>query len=140
LPTFQKNLDAMFSQLRKDPILQQQVKSGKKLTFVDLGSGDGRVVFRAAKEGMFHRCIGYEINPMLHLFAQLKRLVLGPATWLSTDFALRDIWKTDLRKANVVAVVSTVVTCFNCKLYLGIHTHPFALVLRIAHKSMALGL
>jgi hypothetical protein len=106
LPTFQKNLDAMFSQLRKDPTLQQQVKSGKKLHFVDLGSGDGRVVFRAAKEGIFHKSIGYEINPMLHLFAQLQRLLLGPATWSSTAFALRDIWKTDLRSANVVAVVS----------------------------------
>jgi hypothetical protein len=128
----------MFSQLRKDPILQQQVKSGKKLSFVDLGSGDGRVVFRAAKEGIFHKCIGYEINPMLHLFAQLKRLVLGPATWSSTDFALRDIWKTDLRGANVVAVVSAVATgCFNCELYLGIHTHPF--YFGIARKSMALG-
>ncbi len=35
----------------------------KKLTFVDLGSGDGRVVFRAAREGLFHKSIGYEINP-----------------------------------------------------------------------------
>jgi hypothetical protein len=33
-------------------------------------------------------------------------LLLGPATWSSTAFALRDIWKTDLRSANVVAVVS----------------------------------
>jgi hypothetical protein len=33
------------------------------LTFVDLGSGDGRVVFRAAREGLFHKSIGYEINP-----------------------------------------------------------------------------
>jgi Histone methylation protein DOT1 len=32
-------------------------------TFVDLGSGDGRLVFRAAREGIFHKSIGYEINP-----------------------------------------------------------------------------
>jgi hypothetical protein len=74
---------------------------------------------------------------MLHLFAQLKRLVLGPATWSSTDFALRDIWKTDLRSANVVAVVSAVFIYFNCHLDLGIHTHPFCF--GIARKSMALG-
>jgi hypothetical protein len=32
-------------------------------TFVDLGSGDGRLVFRAAREGIFQKSIGYEINP-----------------------------------------------------------------------------
>ena len=38
-------------------------KQDSNLTFVDLGSGDGRVVFRAAREGLFDNCVGYEINP-----------------------------------------------------------------------------
>jgi hypothetical protein len=65
LPIFQKSVDTMFSQLRKDPHLQTKLNAGDgtRLTFVDLGSGDGRVVFRAAREGIFDKCIGYEINP-----------------------------------------------------------------------------
>ena len=99
LPTFSKSMNAMFAQLRREPIRQ------KKLTFVDLGSGDGRVVFRAAREKMFDKCIGYEINPLLHLFASLQRVVRGPQAWRATRFYLGDLWKVDLRTADVVAVV-----------------------------------
>lgn len=63
LPSFSKKLDIMFQQLKKDTHVIQKSKEGKPLTFVDLGSGDGRVVFRAAREGIFTKSIGYEINP-----------------------------------------------------------------------------
>ena len=60
LPTASKGLNIMFKELRKQPV----ILGGKKnLTFLDLGSGDGRVVFRASREGLFHKSIGYEINP-----------------------------------------------------------------------------
>lgn len=71
LPTTSKHGNAMFEQLHQQlaksstktsSVLQQKVKQGK-LHFVDLGSGDGRLVFRAAREGIFERSIGYEINP-----------------------------------------------------------------------------
>ena len=60
LPTASKGLNTMFKELRNQPIVKD---SKRNLTFFDLGSGDGRVVFRAAREGMFHKSIGYEINP-----------------------------------------------------------------------------
>jgi len=41
----------------------QQSPPPPLFTFIDLGSGDGRLVFRAAREKLFHTCIGYEINP-----------------------------------------------------------------------------
>jgi hypothetical protein len=63
LPSFSKKLDIMFHQLKKDSHVMRKLKEGKPLTFVDLGSGDGRVVFRAAREGVFTKSIGYEINP-----------------------------------------------------------------------------
>ena len=70
LPTASKGLDIMFQELKKQPIckaVQSQShginKTKKKLTFFDLGSGDGRVVFRAARENLFHKSVGYEINP-----------------------------------------------------------------------------
>ena len=64
LPTFSGKLDIMFSLLRRDVNVAKKVAvADKTLTFVDLGSGDGRVVFRAAREGIFKTSIGYEINP-----------------------------------------------------------------------------
>jgi hypothetical protein len=103
LPTKRTNLDRMFAQLR--PLLSETCNNSKsKPTFVDLGSGDGRVVFRAARENMFSNCTGYEINPLLHGFAQLRK-TLTPKYWRTTSFALGDIWKVDLTKTDVVAVV-----------------------------------
>ena len=63
LPSFQKKLNVMFTQLRKDTNIAQRLGEKTPLRFVDLGSGDGRVVFRAAREGIFVKSIGYEINP-----------------------------------------------------------------------------
>jgi Histone methylation protein DOT1 len=102
-------MNAMFAQLRKEPkFMEQQQKEGgakKLLNFVDLGSGDGRIVFRAAQENLFTLSIGYEINPLLHLFASSQRILLGPQAWSSTRFYLCDLWNVDLRDADVVAVV-----------------------------------
>jgi Histone methylation protein DOT1 len=91
------------------------------IVFVDLGSGDGRVVFRAAQEQLFTLCIGYEINPLLHLYALMQRLfrtMIRRQTITSTtaattnynndtetQFYLRDLWNVNLSNANVVAVV-----------------------------------
>ena len=50
----------MVSRLQK--CLQRRVTSKERLRFVDLGSGDGRLVFRAAREGIFDSSSGYEIN------------------------------------------------------------------------------
>lgn len=63
LPSLSKKLDLMFTLVRKDAHVIQKLTNGKALRFVDLGSGDGRVVFRAAREGIFQMCVGYEINP-----------------------------------------------------------------------------
>lgn len=68
LPTTAKHSDAMFQQLREQLLksksrrLQSKTKL-QNLRFVDLGSGDGRLVFRAAREGIFGNSVGYEINP-----------------------------------------------------------------------------
>ena len=58
LPTFKSKLNVMFDLIR----VQVQTQKGRNLQFVDLGSGDGRVVFRAAREGLFIKSAGYEIN------------------------------------------------------------------------------
>jgi hypothetical protein len=109
LPTKKKNLDAMFQQLRNDPhfaslLLKQQGSS--KLRFADLGSGDGRIVFRAARENVFGNSCGYEINPLLHSFAQMHRALVPTKYWKTTSFFIADVWNVDLRNVDVVAVVS----------------------------------
>lgn len=63
LPTASKGLNTMFQEIRKQPVVISGMKTKKKLHFFDLGSGDGRVVFRAAREGIFFKSIGVEINP-----------------------------------------------------------------------------
>ena len=99
----------MFAQLRKEPKFMDRQKEGAaaKLNFVDLGSGDGRIVFRASKENLFSLSVGYEINPLLHAFASLQRILRGPKAWSSTQFHLKDLWNVDLRDADVAAVVCT---------------------------------
>lgn len=129
LPTFTKKLDVMFLQLCKEPSITRKLAQKQPIRFCDLGSGDGRVVFRAAREGMFERSIGYEINPrmfihvpsvwlsvsgcragnthslspVLHLFAQCRRC-FQPKYWSSTAFFMRDLWKVQLHDIDVVAV------------------------------------
>jgi len=63
LPTASKGLNTMFHEIRNQPVIMEGMKTNRKLLFLDLGSGDGRVVFRAAREGLFFKSIGVEINP-----------------------------------------------------------------------------
>jgi hypothetical protein len=90
-----------------------------RLKFVDLGSGDGRWVFRAAQDhpDLFRVSVGYEINPLLHLYASARRALQVSFRWLSlrpssdaaphcsTELHRQDLWTVPLDDANVVAVV-----------------------------------
>ena len=83
LPTFESKLNTMFNLIHRHiqhlQSMQQKLQtryhphpptsSSSSLRFVDLGSGDGRVVFRASREGVVALSVGYEINPVLHLVA-----------------------------------------------------------------------
>lgn len=69
-------------------------------TIIDLGSGDGRVLFAAAKSGA--NAIGFEINPYLVWYARL-RAFLGSYKGKITVF-WKNLWTADLSKADVVFV------------------------------------
>ncbi|KAL7536830.1 hypothetical protein ACHAXR_007417 [Thalassiosira sp. AJA248-18] len=112
LPTFGNKLNTMFDLIRshamhrsakKYSTMPKHTQQQSQLRFVDLGSGDGRVVFRAAREGIFHKSVGYEINPALHLFANLRKIIT-PRYWSTTNFYMRDLWKIQLHQYDVVAV------------------------------------
>jgi SAM-dependent methyltransferase len=67
-------------------------------TLIDLGSGDGRLLKLAAKQGI--RGIGYEINPVMYLISRIncwhyRKLV---------TIHLADFWHVRLPVADVIAV------------------------------------
>ena len=75
-----------------------QIKKGE--TVVDLGSGDGRLLFACAKKGA--RAIGYEINPLLIFLTLLHAKLKG----LSDNILVirKNLWKADLEVADVIFV------------------------------------
>lgn len=104
LPTVSRSSNVMWERIRSSPSIKSRLKNGESLTFVDLGSGDGRLVFQAARQNMFAKSIGYEINPVLHGFAAGRRMIQAPMYWGKTSFAIRDLWKVSLHNVDVVAV------------------------------------
>jgi hypothetical protein len=116
LPTFHNKQNVMFDRIRKHILSSSQSSSSSQkqkqssppqppppLQFVDLGSGDGRIVFRASRENLFAKCVGYEINPALHIVANVRRLVT-PRYWSTTNFYMTDLWKTKLHQYDVVTI------------------------------------
>lgn len=64
---------------------------------VDLGCGDGRIVFRAEKE--FDACAsGFEISIFVWLLAQVNRILKGA----KSKIYLRNFFEADLSEADIV--------------------------------------
>lgn len=110
---FDTFLDLPYVATRKEkiPTIIKLASIKKSETAIDLGSGDGRLLFAAAKSGAL--AIGYELNPFLVLFTNLKARLLhlrGEAR-SSTGEHLggvtvfrKDLWQADLKSANVIFV------------------------------------
>lgn len=87
------------------PTQKKQVEVGLDLldlkkgqTFYELGSGDGRVLKRAAVRG--YNCVGYELNPLLYIFSRIY-------TWKyrkNVKIVWGDFWKADLASADGIFV------------------------------------
>lgn len=90
VPSNQKSVTAMVKLARLKP----------KQTIIDVGSGDGRVLFEAAKQGAL--ATGIEINPYLVRFTQL-RAFLSPYRGRITA-VWGNLWTTDLSAADIVFV------------------------------------
>ena len=88
-------------------------KSGSKL--VDIGSGDGRIVHLAAREG--YKSHGIELNPWLILYSKYKSIRLGLRS--SATFSRQDLWKSNLGcYDNIVIFGVEQMVCFVCFMYL----------------------
>lgn len=88
VPTRQKDLNEIFHRLK--------LKHGA--TVIDMGSGDGRVLLAAAKQG--YKAVGYELNPFLWLVSWFR--LRKYRTKAQTRCA--DLWRADLSDANVVFI------------------------------------
>lgn len=71
-----------------------------KDTVVDLGSGDGVILFEAAKLGA--KAIGYEINPFLVKKTEEKIKKLKLEHLVSVH--LKNFWKVDFNEATVITL------------------------------------
>ncbi|XP_042353164.1 protein FAM173B-like isoform X2 [Plectropomus leopardus] len=68
-------------------------------TLVDIGSGDGRIVIAAAKQGF--QASGFELNPWLVWYSRYRALREG--VHRSTSFHISDLWKVSFAQySNVV--------------------------------------
>ncbi|XP_066496762.1 adenine nucleotide translocase lysine N-methyltransferase-like isoform X1 [Tiliqua scincoides] len=90
VPSSAKQIENMMSLLKG--------RSGK---LVDLGSGDGRIVLEAYKQG-FSPAIGYELNPWLVQLSNLRAWRAG--CYGKVFYHKEDLWKADLSDCNNVMV------------------------------------
>jgi SAM-dependent methyltransferase len=72
----------------------------KGMNVYDLGSGDGRVLFEAAKIGA--NAIGYELNPILVLITAF-RMIFSPHR-TSIHIHWKSLWNADIHSADVVFI------------------------------------
>jgi predicted TPR repeat methyltransferase len=64
---------------------------------VDLGSGDGRILFKAHRQSGC-KCTGYDISPIMLIIARTKRVIQFPLSSKDFEFEAEDIFKVDLEK------------------------------------------
>lgn len=76
--------------------------SRRRETVVDLGSGDGRLLFAAVAKGA--KAIGYEINPFLIFLTKLKLRFVSPQLRDLISLKKENFWGADLKVADVIFV------------------------------------
>ncbi|CAG0921560.1 unnamed protein product [Notodromas monacha] len=67
----------------------------KSKPLLDVGSGDGRIVFEAAKRGF--QAHGVELNVWLVLYSRFAALAKGRQIFDRTSFSRNDLWKMNMR-------------------------------------------
>lgn len=74
---------------------------GRGITLMDLGSGDGRIVFFIAKHTSA-KAIGVELNPLLYMYAMMKRFFSKQKSQIL--FLKKDLWSVDLSEVDVLTL------------------------------------
>lgn len=76
------------------------VKINKKDTLIDLGSGDGKIIFAAAKCGA--KAIGYELDPRLVIESR-KKIEELKITKLAS-IRRKNFWKANWDEATIIVI------------------------------------
>jgi len=81
-------------------IIFKHLKAKKHQIFIDLGSGDGRLIIAAAQHGF--TSIGYEIDPILirRSRQKIKQLNLSRLATIKA----KNFWKADFNQADVICI------------------------------------
>lgn len=72
----------------------------KSDTFIDMGCGDGRLVFKAYERYQC-KCFGYDISPLLVIYSQLMRDIKYPLV-KDIVFEVENIFKVDISNATKI--------------------------------------
>ncbi|KAI8609689.1 hypothetical protein BC830DRAFT_1173345 [Chytriomyces sp. MP71] len=128
-------LTALESQIFKvDNGLCIPPKQGSQFNFIDLGSGDGRVVIAASRDRKlaFTNCVGVEINSVLLGASLVKEKVDYVVRWIrraedldsmaKVRFLKRDFWNLNLAPYQVVMVFGDLRLMVNLDYYWYSHT------------------
>lgn len=83
----------------KIPTIIKLASPKKGETVIDLGAGDGRLLFAFAKEGA--KAIGYELNPFLVI---KTNLILKFKRNKNVIYLKEDFWSCDLKVADIIIV------------------------------------
>lgn len=76
MPTTTKKQEDLVALIRTLLLNNNVYRQNRQLKMVDLGSGDGRIVFECAKlKDLFSKCIGVEQNATLYLLSLAKLLL-----------------------------------------------------------------
>ncbi|CAF3903164.1 unnamed protein product [Rotaria sordida] len=94
VPATREQLDNIFNLLKQYSTKQRQ-------HLIDLGSGDGRIVFEAIQQG-FPRATGIEINRVLVYYARLKAYLSNQGK--ICQFKRANLWKHDLSKYDTIVL------------------------------------
>lgn len=93
MPSYRKknnlNFDSVFDLLKKENVRK----------FIDLGSGDGRVVIDFAKAGF--ESYGVEINPILVWWSKLN---IKKSGYKNAQITLGNLWKVSLKDFDAVFI------------------------------------
>lgn len=99
VPATPKQISNVFTALRS---YRAQQAEPAKTKLIDLGSGDGRIVFEAAKLG--YQATGVELNAILCFYSKYKTLVdpeLRSAKW-RPKFLRADLWKVKIATNSLI--------------------------------------
>jgi hypothetical protein len=100
VPATQQQINNVFKAI--EHITGRESVKRKPLRLIDLGSGDGRIVFEAAQRG-YDAC-GVEINRVLYLNSLFKLFKIRSGFQYRPRFLCKNLWNVNMSNYDVIVV------------------------------------